>query len=138
MEGSSYFSYEVKRLDNSIASKIAEKASILFKNIENTTIFYTDIAPSRVERLDSRLNMYTIKYTYSLCEKAALRRVRRCILEQHQKPPLWAIEALARVISMAPNSQDTFEELRLLKQTINRYPEYQYLSAEICSQKIKK
>ncbi|MBQ8123835.1 MAG: hypothetical protein IJ170_11135 [Ruminococcus sp.] len=138
LEGSTYFSYEVKLLDNATAFMIAERAHINFKNTANNTIFYSEINPLQVERLDCRLNMYTIRYTYSLCEKAALQRVRRCIYEQHHKPPLWAAEALARVVSMVPNSQKDEKGLYLLQQTIERYPEYQYLAAGICSNKLKR
>ena len=137
LEGSTYFSYEMKLLDNATASMIAERACINFRNTASNTIFYSEIKPLQVERLDRRLNMYAIRYTYSLCEKAALQRVRRCI-SGVQKPPLWAVEALARVISMVPDSQKDAKGLHLLQQTIARYPEYQYLAAGICGMELEK
>ncbi len=129
MKGESHFEYTTNNTTQENAIQIANSIGIEVTCFDNHYTFHADIDTSQIQYLDKKLNTYSIRYTYSLCEEAAYDRVKKDIFDLNAKPPLWAIEALTRIIRRCPESKASFDAKELFESVISQYTEYAYLAA---------
>lgn len=129
MKGKSHFEYITSNITKENAIQIANSIGVEVDFVDNHFTFHFDIDTSQIQYLDKKLNTYSIHYTHSLCEKAAYERIKRDLYDINEKPPLWAIEALIRIIWRNPVSKAAFEAKELIESVITQYNEYKYLAS---------
>lgn len=129
MKGERHFEYIIRDITQEDAIRIADSVGIHLEFTDDSALFFADIDTRQVELLDKRLNTYTIQFTQCLCETAALERIRRDLDVADTKPPLWAIEALIRIIRRTSESNLAPDARALIECVITKYPEYAYLAS---------
>ncbi len=129
MKGERHFEYIIRDITQEDAIRIADSVGVHLEFTDDSALFFADIDTRQVELLDKRLNAYTIQFTQSLCETAALERIKRDLDVADTKPPLWAVEALIRIIDHDHSLENGMNAKDLFERVISSYPEYAYLSA---------
>ena len=76
MKGERHFEYITRDITQEDAIRIADSIDVHLEFTDDSALFFADIDTRQIELLDKRLNAYTIQFTQSLCETAAIERIR--------------------------------------------------------------